>query len=54
MMNGFRSAQCNSPAGTFAECYYFKRSFPFSDISNLLPKSPKLRPFDIEDQVGFL
>ena len=54
MMNGFRSAQCNSPLGTFAECYYFNRSFPFSDISYLLPKSPKLTPFDIEDQVGFL
>ncbi len=54
MMNGFRSAQCNSPLGTFAECYYFKSSFPFTDISNLLPEPPKLKPFDIKNQVGFL
>ncbi len=54
MMNGYRAAQCNSPKGTFAECYYFSRSFPFADISNLLPSSPKLRPFYIKNQIGFL
>ena len=54
LMNSYRSAQCNSPEGTFAECYYFSRSFPFSDIANLLPPSPILKPFDIKNQVGFL
>ncbi len=54
MMNGYRAAQCNSPIGTFAECYYFKKSFPFTDISNLLPEPPKIKPFNIQNQVGFL
>ena len=54
LMNSYRSAQCNSPVGTYAECYYFKKSFPFLDITNILPPSPTLKPFDIEDQLGFL
>ena len=54
LMNSYRSAQCNAPKGSFAEGYKFKKSFPFSDIRNLLPKSPNLRPFYIEEIKGFL
>ena len=54
IMNGYRSAQCNAPIGNYAECYSFKRSFPFSDISKILPSPPKIRPFYINDQLGFL
>ena len=54
LMNGYRAAQCNSPIGTFAEAYCFDPSFPFSDIRNILPPSPKLRPFHISDVNGFL
>jgi len=54
LMNSYRSAQCNSPRGCFAEAYSFTHSFPFADIRNILPPSPKLRPFCIENQNGFL
>tara|TARA_A100001015_G_C15033426_1_gene734575 strand:+ start:2349 stop:3038 length:690 start_codon:yes stop_codon:yes gene_type:complete len=54
LMNSFRAAQCNSPKGTFAEAYNFQPSFPFTDIRNLLPSQPKLRPFYIENKFGFL
>jgi len=54
LMNSYRAAQCNSPKGCFAEAYSFTPSFPFSDIRNILPPSPKLKPFYIEDQHGFL
>ena len=54
LMNSYRSAQCNSPKGFFAEAYSFNHSFPFADIRNILPPSPKLRPFYIENQHGFL
>ncbi|MDA9171531.1 PIG-L family deacetylase, partial [Alphaproteobacteria bacterium] len=40
LMNSYRSAQCNSPKGTYAEAYCFINSFPFSDIRNILPESP--------------
>ena len=54
LMNSYRSAQCNLPKGSYAEAYCFIPSFPYSDISNILPPSPKLRPFHIENQNGFL
>ena len=54
LMNSYRSAQCNLPKGSFAEAYCFTPSFPFSDIRNILPPSPKLRPFYIQKQHGFL
>ena len=54
LMNSYRSAQCNSPKGSYAEAYSFISSFPFSDIRAMLPPSPKLRPFYIENQHGFL
>ncbi len=54
IMNGYRSAQCNAPIGNYAECYSFERSFPFSDITKILPSPPKIRPFYIKNQLGFL
>ena len=54
LMNSYRSAQCNSPKGSYAEAYSITPSFPFSDLRNLLPPSPKLKPFHIENQHGFL
>tara|TARA_B100001093_G_C26764521_1_gene987254 strand:+ start:843 stop:1484 length:642 start_codon:yes stop_codon:yes gene_type:complete len=54
LMNSYRSAQCNSPKGTYAEAYSFIPSFPFSDIRDILPPALKLRPFHIENQHGFL
>ena len=54
LMNEYRSAQCNAPKGSYAEAYFFEPSFPFSDIRNILPKSPKILPFHIENINGFL
>ena len=54
LMNSFRAAQCNAPLGTYAEAYYYEKSFPFSDIRNLLPPSLKIRPFHISQKNGFL
>ena len=54
LTNSFRAAQCNSPIGTFAEAYKFNKSFPFTDIRDLLPKAPKLRSFEITSENGFL
>ena len=42
------------PNGTYAEAYFFEPSFPFSDIRNVLPVSPKVLPFHIENINGFL
>ncbi len=54
LMNTYRAAQCNAPKGIFAEAYSFTPCFPFSDIREILPPSPKLRPFHIDNQNGFL
>ncbi len=54
LMNSYRAAQCNAPKGSYAEAYFFKPSFPFSDIREVLPTPLKLRPFHIENQHGFL
>ena len=54
LMNSYRAAQCNAPLGTYAEAYYYENSFPFSDISSILPSSLKIRPFHIREQNGFL
>ena len=54
LMNSYRAGQCNSPKGSYVEAYSFTPSFPFSDIRNILPPPPKLRPFHIENQHGFL
>ena len=49
LMNSYRAGQCNAPIGVFAEAYFFERSFPFVDISNILPSSLDLRPFHIKN-----
>ena len=54
MMNSYRAAQCNMPKGSYAEAYYYKNSFPFTDIRIMLPSSIKIRPFDIDKKKGFL
>ena len=54
LMNRYRAAQCNAPKGFYAEAYFFKNSFPFSDIRNILPRSFDLRPFYIKNVNGFL
>ena len=54
LMNSYRSAQCNSPKGHYAEAYYFEPSFPFSDIRKYLPEPPTIFPFNIENINGFL
>ena len=54
LMNSYRSAQCNAPEGRYAEAFFFEPSFPFSDIRKILPASPKILPFNIENINGFL
>ena len=54
MMNSYRSAQCNLPLGNYVEAYKFEKSFPFLDITNILPPSPNFIPFHAEKQNGFL
>ena len=54
LMNSYRAAQCNLPKGLYAEAYCFIPSFPFSDLTNILPPSPKLRSFYIKNRHGFL
>ena len=54
LMNSYRAAQCNAPKGHYAEAYSFTPSFPFTDIREILPSPLKLRPFHIEEQMGFL
>ena len=54
LMNSYRAAQCNAPIGIYAEAYYFNRSFPFTDITNILPDSLGFKPFHISKVHGFL
>ena len=54
LMNSYRSAQCNLPKGSYVEAYFFEPSFPFSDIRKILPESPKILPFHVENINGFL
>ena len=54
LMNSYRAAQCNAPKGNYAEAYNFIPSFPFSDITKILPDSPKIYQFHIENINGFL
>ncbi len=54
LMNSYRAAQCNAPLRTYAEAYYYEKSFPFSDIRSILPSSLEIRPFHIKNHNGFL
>lgn len=37
VMNSFRAAQCNYSKGSYAEAYKLHKSFPYNDISQMLP-----------------
>lgn len=52
--NRFRSVQCNGPKNNFAEAYKFVPSFPFSDIRNLLPLSPKINTTSLKKSGGLI
>ena len=45
ILNRFRSAQCNSPKGNYAEAYRLQNMFPSPDIRSILPPSPPISPF---------
>ena len=45
LLNRFRSAQCNSSDGHYAEAFRFEKRFPYSDIRSLLPPSPGINQF---------
>ena len=45
ILNRFRSAQCNAPEDHYAEAYRFEKTFPFSDIRNMLPSPPTYKPY---------
>lgn len=45
ILNRFRSAQCNAPKGHYAETYRFEKTFPFSDIRQMLPPTPIYKPY---------
>ena len=52
--NRFRSIQCNGQKDTYAEAYRFEASFPFSDIRDLLPKSPKIHATSLKKSGGLI
>ena len=54
LTNSYRAAQCNLPKGSYAESYRFEKSFPFHDIRTMLPESPPISFFDIDNPKGFL
>lgn len=45
ILNRFRAAQCNAPRGNYAEAYRSEKRFPFTEIRNLIPSAPDIRPF---------
>ena len=45
LCNRFRSAQCNSSNGFYAEAYRYDSRFPFADIRSFLPLAPPYRPY---------
>ena len=54
LMNSYRSAQCNAKTGSYAEAYYFRPSFPFTNINKILPNNIEINKFDIDESYGFL
>jgi len=45
LLNRFRSAQCNTVSGHYAEAYRLDKRFPFSDIRSILPEPQVINPF---------
>ncbi len=54
LMNLYRSAQCNSSNEVYVEAYSFEKSFPFADIRNLIPPSPKINLYNYKNKSSFL
>ena len=54
LLNRFRSAQCNKIENNFAECYRPFKSFPYSDVSYLLPNRIKISPYYEMNKNSFL
>lgn len=45
--NKFRAAQCNAPLGKYAEAYNTYKSFPYFNVSKIIPNLMKIKPFNI-------
>lgn len=45
IMNCFRAAQCNYSKGSYAEAYRLYKTFPYNDISKMLPNLMTAKPF---------
>ena len=54
LLNKFRAAQCNGNVNGYAESYFFEKYFPFSDIKDLLPPSPKTNKYYKNKENSFL
>lgn len=54
LMNRYRSAQCNSSNGNYAEVYRHQKTFPFTDIKDLLPAAPKIREYYKNNNNSFI
>ena len=54
IVNAFRAIQCNLLKNSYVEAFKFEKSFPFHDIRTMLPPSPIIRKFDIQNSKGFL
>lgn len=54
LLNNFRAAQCNGNINGYAEAYFFEKYFPFSDIKDLLPLSPKTNKYYKNNTSSFL
>jgi len=54
LANRFRSAQCNAPEKNYAEVYRTSKTFPFTDLRNIIPNTPKIIKFYDNNSKGFL
>ena len=54
IMNSYRAAQFNAPIGCYSECYRTNKTFPFGDLSVLLPNLQKFRPYYVNSQDSLL
>ena len=54
LMNRYRSAQCNIAEDNYAEAYRHQKTFPFSDVRNLLPSAPKISQFYRNKETSFI
>ena len=54
LLNRFRSAQCNAPDKTYAECYRSFSRFPYPDISSLIPNKMEIKPYYKNHKYSFL